>query len=330
MILRLAYVFLYWIIGNTFSISAPQPLHTSGTRCFTLARVSGKPITNIDVIYRFLLWPKLQNASVPREMFAQYASSIFRQILLERLQISLADQYKIAIPDAEFAQAYENWMASLKKTTPNLTLKPLDEKNLREQLKANMLWDYYIEGRYGAEFFITQTEVELYKKKWKSRPLSSKLVRYGEIVLFYKTSPSEVSPEMQKIKSMLDQGVPFAQLAFQFSQSESKKNYGIVEWTPERNLNPTLSKVLSESEEGRIIDPVLIPNLRAVMCVVLLGRKTHEELGSKCPSDSEIKHILRQERKGLRVQQEIDKLLNGENYEIFDGTQQYLEHPTLD
>jgi hypothetical protein len=329
MFLRLTHILLYLVIGVTFPAWAKEPVHSSGVRCFTLARISGRPITNIDIIYRFLLWPKLQNTMIPREMFSQYASSIFRQILLERLQISLAEQYKISIPDAQFTQAYANWTRELKKNTPNLVLTSMDEQNLRDQLKANMLWDYYIEGRYGPEFYITQQETDLYKKKWKSRPPSLKQVRYGEIVLFYKTNPEEATQEMQKIKSMLDQGAPFAQLAFQFSQSESKKNYGIVDWVPERNLNPSLSKALSESEEGRIIGPLVIPNLRAVMCVVPLGRKTHEELGIKCPADEEIKNLLRQERKGLRVQQEIDKLLNGENYEIFEGTQQYLEHATV-
>lgn len=329
MVLRLAHILLYGVIGASVSAWAQKPIHTSSVRCFTLARVAGRPITNIDIIYRFLLWPKLQNTMIPREMFSQYASSIFRQILLERLQISLAEQFKIAIPDAQFAQAYANWTGELKKSTPNLVLTSMDEHNLRDQLKANMLWDYYIEGRYGADFYITQQETELYRKKWQSRPETLKHVRYGEIVLFYKTSPEEAEREMKKIKSMLDQGAPFAQLAFQFSQSESKKNYGIVDWVPERNLNPSLSKVLAESEEGTIIGPVVIPNLRAVMCVVPLGKKTHKELGGKCPSDTEIQNILRQERKGLRVQQEIDKLLNGENYEIFEGTQDYLEHATV-
>lgn len=329
MILRLTHILLYWAIGVASPVRAQELVQPSGVRCFTLARVSGRPITNIDIIYRFLLWPKLQNTMIPREMFAQYASSIFRQILLERLQISLAEQYKISIPEAQFTQAYTNWTKELRNNALKLILTPMDEQNLRDQLKANMLWDYYIEGRYGAEFYITQQEAELYRKKWQSRPSSLKQVRYGEIVLFYKTTPEEATQEMQKIKSMLNQGAPFAQLAFQFSQSESKKNYGIIDWTPERNLNPSLSKVLSESEEGHIIGPVIIPNLRAVMCVVPLGRKTHEELGKKCPSDEEIKNILRQERKGIRVQQEIDKLLNGENYEIFEETQQYLENATV-
>ena len=91
-------------------------------------------------------------------------------------------------------------------------------------------------------------------------------------------------------------------------------------------MDPTLLNIIAQSPEGQISGPYVIPNLRAVICVVLLGRKTQGELGGKCPSDNEIRQLLRQERKGIRVRREINNLLNGENYEVFDSAQKNLEN----
>ncbi|ETZ06759.1 hypothetical protein P618_201050 [Holospora obtusa F1] len=292
--------------------------------CFVLATVQKKPITTSDVWARFLLLPKLHNSSISRTAFSQYAPSIFRQILMERLQLGLAFQYKVEISVQQLDEVYQVWLQNLKKSFPALTLTEEEKKIIKEQLKANLSWDTYIEGRYGSDFVITQQEIKNYKKNWQLLPHNLKYIRYGEIVIFYKSCPKTTLKEMENIKEMLNQGVPFTQVAGHFSQSNSKKNLGIVEWTPEYKLDPDLLKIFSQTLEGEISGPYVLKNLRAVICVVLLGRKTQKELKQTCPSDSEISTILRQERKRIRIQQETDKLLNGENYEILQSAEEYL------
>ncbi|WP_235075683.1 peptidylprolyl isomerase [Holospora undulata] len=292
--------------------------------CFVLATVQKRPITTLDVWARFLFLPKMHQVFISQSSFFQYAPSIFRQILMERLQLALAAQYKIEISPPQLEGMYQFWIKDLKKSYPSISLLPEEIKIVKEQLKANLSWDTYIEGRYGSDFFVSKEEVATYKKNWHNRPSTLKHVRYGEIVIFYKLHPEEALKEMSNIRDMLDQGAPFPQVASQFSQSNSKKNSGIVEWTPEHMLEPDLLKIFSETVEGQISGPHVLKNLRAVVCVVLLGRKTQKELKQVCPSDPEIRALLRQERKKSRIQQEIDKLLNGENYEILKGAEKYF------
>ncbi|WP_162531246.1 peptidylprolyl isomerase [Holospora elegans] len=289
-----------------------------------MATVQKRPITTLDVWARFLFLPKIHQVFIPQASFFQYAPSIFRQILMERLQLALAVQYKIEIPAQQLEQMYRFWLKDLKKSCPTVSLLPEEIKIIKEQLRANLSWDSYIEGRYGSDFFVSKEEIAAYKKNWYQRPATLKYIRYGEIVIFYKLHPEEALKEMTNIRDMLDQGAPFPQVASQFSQSNSKKNAGIVEWIPEHMLEPDLLKIFSESTEGQISGPYVLKNLRAVVCVVFLGRKMQKELKQVCPPDSEIRAILRHERKKSRIQQEIDKLLNGENYEILKGAEKYF------
>ncbi|PPE03803.1 peptidylprolyl isomerase [Holospora curviuscula] len=309
-----------------YLIITPVWARNDRLHCFVLATVNKKPITTLDVWARFLFLPKMHQVFIPQSAFSQYAPSIFRQILMERLQLSLALEYKVEILSQQLDEMYQVWLKDLKKILPSIILLPEEIKIAKDQLKANLSWESYIEGRYGAEFFVSDQEVAMYKKNWNQRPPSLKYIRYGEIIIFYKSRPEEAFKEMENIKTMLDQGAPFTQVAMQFSQSNSKKNSGIIEWIPESALDPDLLKIFFQAPEGQILGPHILTNLRAVVCVVLLGRKTQGELKQVCPSDTEIKTILRQERKRVRIQQEMDKLLNGENYEILQGAEKYLSN----
>ena len=293
--------------------------------CLVLATVEKRPITTSDVWARFLFLPKIHQAFVPRSAFPQYAASIFRQILVERLQLALASKYKIQVSPFQLDEVYGSWVKDLKKASPSITFTEQEVKIAKEQLKASLCWESYIEGRYGSEFTVTSEEIERYKKNWKQRPASLEYIRYGEIVIFYTSRPEKALKEMENIKTMLDQGTPFAQVAAQFSQSNSKKNSGIVEWVPEYMLDPDLLKIFSYTPEGQVVGPHILANSKIVGCFVRLGKK--KQKNEQCPSQEKIKNILRQGRKNSRDQQEMDKLVNEGSYEILPVAETYFSNP---
>ena len=258
------------------------------------------------------------------ELVQQLYNQVLNQLIDEALQRQLIKKYKISVSDEEVNEQIrvmekqnrmaegEFWKFFEKNGIPKETF--------LNQLKTQMGWVRYIQALYGNQVNISEKDIQRAKKRWKKEHTGT-MYRIGEIVFYVRPSddPMMIERRAQHVFSLLKQGAPFMRLAQQFSQAPSGARGGISSWILLRQIDSDMHEVVQNAPEGEVLPPMLLPstaNPKKAVILVVLEKKSVDELNLKMPSDEKISAELRNEILERCSRKELENLRQNSHHEI--------------
>ena len=119
--------------------------------------VNGDPITQFDIDQRAKLMELGSHKTPPR-------NEVLEDLIADRLKIGLLKKYSIGDVDKDVENAYANMAkrmhATPKAFTENLTKQGLKVETLKFRIKADLIWQQMIRGRYQSNFQFSDKEVD--------------------------------------------------------------------------------------------------------------------------------------------------------------------------
>ena len=186
----------------------------------------------------------------PKEMIME---QIHERLIIEELQLQLANRAGVKISDGELNNAFERIAAnnnlSLEDFIQTLEIEGESYESLRSQVRKEMVIQRVQQGRVSQEIDITEQELEGFLQTDAATKELSPELFLRQILVSNKTLADE-------ILNRIDQGEDFADLAEQYSTNNLASVGGEMGW---RNLAdlPTLFAIELKNKKNGYISPPL-------------------------------------------------------------------------
>ena len=159
--------------------------------------------------------------------------SALEKLIEDKLKISEAKKLEITISDSELDLFLSNifkFPVEKKIEFSNfLNDQGIDEDIVREQARAELLWNKIINQRFAG--FITVSELEINEeKKIYENNIGSMQFNFSEISVNKNESKKNALKKIQQIKQLLDQDTKFSTVASRFSDSPTRLQGGVLGW----------------------------------------------------------------------------------------------------
>ena len=207
----------------------------------------------------------------------QLAPQILRSLVDERLKMQEAERLALTVGAAELAGAMR-MVEERNGLAPGglgafLESQGLDGAAVADQVRAEIVWSKLVRHRFGASVSVGEAEIDEAIARLESdrgRPE----YRVAEIFLAVESPDreDEVRAAAARLHDQLVDGVGFARIARQFSQSATAAVDGDVGWVVEGRLPSAIDDVLAEMEPGAISRPIRTRD--GYHIVSLLDRRT--------------------------------------------------------
>lgn len=222
-------------------------------------------ITAFDVQARMRLLLSISGIENTEESRRRLAPQAMRSLIDERLQLQEAARLNLTVTDQEITEA-------LAVITRQNRLPPggLEERlrsegipisTLLGQLRATLAWNKVIRRQIRPQVDVTEEEVDEFLDKLKARGGATEY-DVAEIFIPIDSSADERTAALtaQRVTQQARQGVPFASLAQQFSQSSSAGSGGDLGAVQEGQLDRRLDNALQQMQPGTVSDPIRVEN----------------------------------------------------------------------
>ncbi len=205
-------------------------------------------------------------AKLPPE--AELKEQVLERLIIERLQLQMADRAGIKISNEELDQAMAQMRASRQLTDEQFAAKlaadGLSMNQLREQIRREMLINQVQQGRVNRRIRVTEQDIDNFLKSpegqyWLSPDyhLSHLLVAVGE------TAPENVvadaKAKAEALYNKLQQGADFKALAQKNSNGQNAAEGGELGWRKKAQLPSQFAEALSGLNAGDITKPFRSP-----------------------------------------------------------------------
>jgi peptidyl-prolyl cis-trans isomerase SurA len=217
--------------------------------------VGGEPITTLDIANRSKL-----NQLTTRQTPSRQA--VIDELINEKLKINFAKRYRLEASDSEIDSTYAD-MARRMRNTPDgltkmLTSQGVDPYTLKDRIRAEMVWQQIVRGKYQSSMQISEKEVatalEARKKDDKGNAGTEYTLR--PILFVVARGGGEAATETRKrdaetLKSRFENcesGIRFA-----LSLRDTIVRAPITKNSAE--LAPALREILDKTPVGRLTDP---------------------------------------------------------------------------
>lgn len=241
------------------------------------ATVNDDIISVYDLISRVRLAMLASRIEDTQENRNRVAQQIMRVLVEEKLQLQEAARLGITVGDDEIQQAVQrieeanHWAPGQLKELLKANHIPFESE--LAQIKANIAWGKVVRRRLRPQVEISDTEIDEALAKFKAN-IGKPENRVAEIFLPV-DNPAQ-APDVQKTAEGLVQrirsGVPFPQLAQQFSQSASAAQGGDMGYIQSGQLDPELDAAIARLQPREVSDP--IRTLSGYHILYLIDRRT--------------------------------------------------------
>lgn len=279
------------------------------------ASVNDDIITSYDLRQRMLLLIATTGVRPTEQTLPQIEREALRSLVDERLQMQELRRVEVEVEDREVDQE----LAALAKDA-NLTVEQLTQQlaaqginisTLREQLRAEAGWRYFIRGRYGSRLRIGEDQVKAALARINAQSSKPQYL-VGEILI----DPNRVGgineavAGAQQLITQMGQGAPFTAVARQFSAAPSAASGGDAGWLSSGEVAPELEQALSQMRPGQLSQPI---QTRDGVYIVLLRQKREgagatlvnlRQVALRLPADAKEPDVQAAQKKleGLRSQ----------------------------
>jgi peptidyl-prolyl cis-trans isomerase SurA len=227
-----------------------------------VAVVNGDVITHNEIDSRRRLLAL--SAGVAGDAGAQGGDQILRLLIDERLRIQELSRRRIPVTDQDIAGSVAN-IESRNGLPPggvvqNLRRAGIEPRVLYDQIRAQIGWARLLRGMLGEQATVSDAEVNEYLNAQRAR-LGQPEFLVSEIFIPVENPGQEAQVRrfVTDVIQRLRQGVPFAMVAAQFSQSQSAIQGGAMDWMSGDRFDPEVANILRQMPEGAISNPIRVP-----------------------------------------------------------------------
>jgi peptidyl-prolyl cis-trans isomerase SurA len=189
---------------------------------------------------------------------------ILEQLIIERVQLQLANRYEIEITEQELDQAIERILQNNK-----ITLEMLEEdlrsqgatlNDLRKQLSKDLTINHLQQGVVNSRIRVTEQEIDNFLTSTDGKFATSPDFRLGHILIAVPSSAdqemiSAAEKEATDIYEKLQAGADFSQLAMTHSNDQSALQGGDIGWRKLAQLPDLFARHLENLKVGDVSKP---------------------------------------------------------------------------
>ena len=227
-----------------------------------VAVVNGDVVTRSEIDSRRRLLAL--SAGVSGDAGAQGGDQILRLLIDERLRIQELSRRRIPVTDQDIASSITN-IESRNGLPPggvvqNLRRAGIEPRVLYDQIRAQIGWARLLRGMLGEQATVSDAEVNEYLNAQRAR-LGEPEFLISEIFIPVENPGQEAQVRrfVTDVIQRLRQGVPFAMVAAQFSQSQTAIQGGAMDWMTADRFDTAVASILRQMPEGAISHPIRVP-----------------------------------------------------------------------
>ncbi len=240
----------------------PVPESYQGPMSAVAAIVNDKVITTFDVQQRMKLMILSSGRRIPVSMLPQVQNQAVRDLVHEQLKIAEATKFEVELEDKDIENEMRDMAAqsgvSVAEMERQLAVDGIDLDGLRQQVKASLLWQRLVQGRYRSRVRINEEEIDRTLQRMRDDATKEQYM-VSEICIPV-ADPSQAQATYQGSLQLIEQlrrGVPFAVVAQQFSACPSAAGGGDLGWVRSGELPSELDAALLQLEPGSVTNPIL-------------------------------------------------------------------------
>ena len=259
----LAFMLLIGLMLPAAPMPAALAQSAGGSVNSIVAVVNGDVVTRSEIESRRRLLAL--SAGVSGDAGAQGGDQILRLLIDERLRIQELSRRRIAVTDQDIANSVAN-IESRNGLPPggvvqNLRRAGIEPRVLYDQIRAQIGWARLLRGMLGEQANVSDAEVNEFLNAQRAR-LGEPEFLISEIFIPVENPGQEAQVRrfVTDVIQRLRQGVPFAMVAAQFSQSQSAIQGGAMDWMTADRFDAEVANILRQMPEGAISNPIRVPS----------------------------------------------------------------------
>ena len=258
----LAFMLLIGLMLPAAPMPAALAQSAGGSVNSIVAVVNGDVVTRSEIESRRRLLAL--SAGVSGDAGAQGGDQILRLLIDERLRIQELSRRRIAVTDQDIANSVAN-IESRNGLPPggvvqNLRRAGIEPRVLYDQIRAQIGWARLLRGMLGEQANVSDAEVNEFLNAQRAR-LGEPEFLISEIFIPVENPGQEAQVRrfVTDVIQRLRQGVPFAMVAAQFSQSQTAIQGGAMDWMTADRFDAEVATILRQMPEGAISNPIRVP-----------------------------------------------------------------------
>ena len=237
------------------------------------AVVNDDPITTLDVRNRMRLIISSAGVQPDQELLEQIQDQAIRALIEETLQLQQAAEFDLEVDEAEVDAALQDAAArngaTVEDVLNDLRGNGIDPETLRQQLRAEIAWQIMVSGRYRSRIAISDQQIETALER-QAQAAAQEQFNLAEIQIDIRSSggEAEANQRLQTVYAAFQEGVPFPQVAQQFSDAPSAARGGMTGWSPASALIEPVREVVRQLEPGQLSTPIRVPGGFQIVALV--------------------------------------------------------------
>ncbi|MGL4994960.1 MAG: peptidylprolyl isomerase [Deefgea sp.] len=264
-----------------------------------------------------------QNVKAPPDEVLQ--QQVLERMIIDQLQIQLAQQTGIRIDDNQLESAINRIAAQNQMSLPEFR-KKLEEtgmswRGFRDQIRQEMLLSRLKDREIDNKVVVTESEIDDYLKLAANKAQMEYDLAQIFIPLPENANPDQIQERRVKIQAArkeLEAGASFASVAASYSADKNANSGGALGWRPAGSLPPAFTALLDKLQAGQLTDIVRSP--AGFHVFKLIDKRSQQE--QVVVEQTNARHILirsneivsttdaKQKLSQLRI-----RLINGEKFE---------------
>jgi len=272
--------FLYFIV--LIIMAAPIKLLSQNIQAIS-AIVNDEVISRYDVQQRVQLIISTSGIQPTKDNIIRLEKQALRSLVNEKIQLQEASKLDVPSSDDEINLMLER-IANGNQMSGEQILQLINSQGVKSdtllnQIKAELLWNKIVRGRYGSYINVNEDEVSIvYDRTIES--IGKEQYEVSEIFIGYENEQEEKEANIlaKKLVEQLREGVAFAPVAQQFSQTSTAGQGGYLGWVTDGQLDKSINSKLKQLGKNQISEPIKTIN---GIYIIKLNERT--EAGGKNP-----------------------------------------------
>lgn len=265
------------VFGMTVPVTPTLAANTSTTNNTAIQNldrvlviVNNDVITQVELNHRFeqiLSQLKKRNTTANPED-ENLKRQVLERMIVERIQLQLADQTGIRIDDAQVDRVLERVASENQLTLPQFFKKlekdQISAKVFRDQIRQEIILTRLREREVDSKIVISENEVENFLKTQEEN-LSQNEYLLGHLFVGIpeQASPEQIQAKRKKIETAvqaLKSGQSLANVSATYSDAPEAMNGGMLDWKNENHLPPPFVSALKNMKKGELSAIIRSPN----------------------------------------------------------------------
>jgi len=243
---------------------APQGLSES-----VAAVVNDDIVSTYDLAQRMRLLIATSGVQPTQENLQQFQREALVSLVDEHLQfqelrrVEKEQKIEILADDAELNEEIAE-MAKGNNMSPEqfmafLASRGIGQDTLKQQLRAQISWSRWIQGRYGSRLRVGDDQIAATQALLAAQSAKPQY-NIGEVLIDANRvgGMQQAMTGAQQLVTQMQQGAPFPAVARQFSALPTAANGGDAGWVSPSEVPPEVSAVLEQMRPGQLSQPIAV------------------------------------------------------------------------